>query len=453
MGSALHTDNTDVSEKVRARSKLLYNERYAELARRIDRTMARLMLATWAASIGVAVWISPLAWAGKESVIHAHVYAAIFLGGLITVVPVALTRLRPGSQETRYVMACAQMLWSALLIHLSGGHIETHFHIFGSLAIIAFYRDFKVLIPATILMSGEHFLRGIYWPESVYGVSNPQWWLFLEHAGWIVFIVIFLILNCAQAKRDLVTMCIQQAQLESAQEKRVKMERLAAVGQLAASVGHELRNPLAAIANAKTFVLRRLTKDADGIDNVDPKVLKFMHLMQRELDASFSIISDLLDFSRAREPVLRPCPLRPLVADAMSIVPHQETVVFENGVAEDFPIPELDREQLRQVLVNLLQNGSEAASERAEGKVVITTEGSAIGPWVLRVKDNGCGMSPDVRAQAFEPLFSTKTKGTGLGLAVVAEIIKRHRGTIVINSVEGVGSEFVIHFPSMGGLH
>src|SRR6185295_11419292 len=125
--------------------------------------------------------------AGRQSAVHVHVYAAIVLGGLISSLPFLFILTRRGALETRVAVACGQMLWSALLIHLTGGRIETHFHVFGSLAILAFYRDVRVLVPATIVVAGDHFIRGIYWPESVYGITNPEWWRFLEHAAWVVF--------------------------------------------------------------------------------------------------------------------------------------------------------------------------------------------------------------------------------------------------------------------------
>src|SRR4051812_18718370 len=102
--------------------------------RRTDRLFAGLMLFQWLAGVGAALWISPQTWAGPESRIHLHVLAAIYLGGVITALPVFLALTQPGSVLTRHVIALGQMLTSALLIDLTGGRIETHFHVFGSLA-------------------------------------------------------------------------------------------------------------------------------------------------------------------------------------------------------------------------------------------------------------------------------------------------------------------------------
>src|SRR6185295_14636106 len=102
---------------------------------------------------------------------------------------------RPGVASTRYVIAVAQMLWSALLIHLTGGRIETHFHVFGSLAFLAWYRDWKVLMTATVVVASDHMLRGMFWPQSVYGVLNAAPWRTLEHGAWVIFEDIFLLIS------------------------------------------------------------------------------------------------------------------------------------------------------------------------------------------------------------------------------------------------------------------
>ena len=105
-------------------------------------------------------------WEGEQSTVHIHVMAAIFLGGAITVLPVYLAYKRPGEALTRHVIAICQMLFSALFIDLTGGRIETHFHVFGSLAFLAAYSDWRVLITASAVVVADHVLRGIFWPVS-----------------------------------------------------------------------------------------------------------------------------------------------------------------------------------------------------------------------------------------------------------------------------------------------
>ncbi len=185
----------------------LANDQFREhqllVYRRTDGMFAALMVAQWLAAIVIAVWISPKTWEGAASYTHPHVWTAIFLGAAITAFPALLGLLRPGATSTRYAIAVGQMLMGGLLIHLTGGRIETHFHVFGSLAFLAFYRDWKVLVPATLIVAADHFLRGVFWPQSVYGVLTTTNWRTLEHAGWVLFEVFFLVISCAPDCLDL----------------------------------------------------------------------------------------------------------------------------------------------------------------------------------------------------------------------------------------------------------
>jgi PAS domain S-box-containing protein len=186
--------------------------------RRTDRLFLALLIIQWLAGIAVAVWMSPRAWEGSSSHVHPHVWMAIFLGGLITAFPALLALTRPGATSTRYVIAVGQMLMGGLLIHLTGGRIETHFHIFGSLAFLAFYRDWKVLIPGTLVVAADHLLRGIFWPQSVYGVLTASSWRTVEHAGWVLFEVFFLTISCVYSQRDMWARALKHATLNAAEK-------------------------------------------------------------------------------------------------------------------------------------------------------------------------------------------------------------------------------------------
>ena len=200
---------------VTARADVLFRESLDDTCRRTDRWFAALMLIQWLAGIAAAIWISPLAWAGAYSQVHIHVLAAIFLGGTITLLPVSLAWLRPGSALTRHIVAAGQMLTSALLIHLSGGRIETHFHVFVSLAFLAFYRDWRVLVTASAVVATDHILRGLFWPQSVYGVLTASPWRALEHAAWVVFEDGVLFASIRAGLRE----------VRSAAERRAELER------------------------------------------------------------------------------------------------------------------------------------------------------------------------------------------------------------------------------------
>jgi two-component system sensor histidine kinase/response regulator len=198
-------------------------EIFAGLQRQIfvetDRLFAILMALQWVFGIVIAYVVSPRAWAGSTSGIHIHVWAAIFLGGAISSFPIMLALTRPGRLTTRYSIAIGQMLTSSLLIHLTGGRIETHFHVFGSLAFLAFYRDWRVLVPATIVIAGDHLLRGLFWPQSVYGVLTASTWRSLEHAGWVVFEDLVLVVSCMRGTRELRRVAERTAEFTTSEER------------------------------------------------------------------------------------------------------------------------------------------------------------------------------------------------------------------------------------------
>ncbi len=166
---------------------------------RTDRNFALLMSIQFVAGVLAAFIISPRSWEGEIARPHLHVWSSLILGGLISGFPIFLAIAYPGRTLTRHVIAIGQMLMGALLIHLMGGRIETHFHVFGSLAFLAFYRDWKVLVTATTVVAADHFLRGIYWPRSVFGNASASPLRWLEHVGWVMFEDLFLFVSIHQS--------------------------------------------------------------------------------------------------------------------------------------------------------------------------------------------------------------------------------------------------------------
>lgn len=203
------------SKSQQARGEALYHDYFRANCARTDQMFAVLMFVQWIGAIVTACLISPHTWIGETSTLHIHVWMAIGLGGLVSAFPIYLALTAPGEATTRHGIAFAQAIWSALLIHLSGGRLETHFHIFGSLAFLAFYRDWRVLITFSVVTAVDHFVRGYWWPLSVYGVmmESPLRWI--EHAGWVVFEDIFLIISCLRGQAEGRSLCDRQASLEA----------------------------------------------------------------------------------------------------------------------------------------------------------------------------------------------------------------------------------------------
>jgi PAS domain S-box-containing protein len=205
-------------ERLTQRTAVIFQQELETNHKRTDRLFAWLMVIQWLGGIAAALWISPKAWEGQYSHIHIHVWVALLLGGMISGFPVFMAVTRPGSVLTRHVIAAGQMLSCGLLIHLMGGRIEAHFQYFGALAFLAFYRDWRVLVTATMFAGADHLIRGMFWPQSMFGVLVADWWLWLEHVGWILFEDTFLMLAIRQNLRETLNVAERQAKLETINE-------------------------------------------------------------------------------------------------------------------------------------------------------------------------------------------------------------------------------------------
>jgi PAS domain S-box-containing protein len=156
-----------------------------------------LLLAQWVFAIALTLVARSL-----------HFQLAVLGGAALNTLPIALIYMRPAWWGTRHTVAIAQMLWSALFIYLTGGRIETHFHIFVSLCFIAFYRDPRLLVTATLIVAADHLALGTF----------PGWWRFLEHAGWVVFEAIVIFLGCKRVLREMRILSKRQATLDVAKQ-------------------------------------------------------------------------------------------------------------------------------------------------------------------------------------------------------------------------------------------
>jgi PAS domain-containing protein len=208
----------DQIERVRRRSAVIFQDQLRGIRGQTDHLFARLLPVEWLAGVVLALVVSPRAWEGTISRVHLQVWAAVLVGGLIVSLPAALAWTRSGGLSMRHGAAVGQMLFGALLIHLTGGRIETHFYVFGSLVFLALYRDPMVLVSGSAVIAVDHLVRGIWWPQSVYGVLAATPWRSLEHAAWVIFEDIFLVLAIRRDFREMSDIAERQARLETVNE-------------------------------------------------------------------------------------------------------------------------------------------------------------------------------------------------------------------------------------------
>jgi len=226
-------------------------------------------------------------------------------------------------------------------------------------------------------------------------------------------------------------------ELAAAHDQLLRQERLAAIGQLASTIGHELRNPLGVLSNA-IYLLR-----GDLGDHPTDAAQRHLATAEREVSAATVIVSDLLEFARHRDPVLLEVDLADLIQEVLSVLPPPTGVQVSTDIGPNVTL-RADRDQLRQLLLNLLGNAYQAMPEG--GHVRIGARGGADGVQVY-VTDTGSGMTPEVQSQLFQPFFTTKARGVGLGLAVCKRIIDAHNGTIDVESAAGAGTTFTVNLP------
>jgi len=229
--------------------------------------------------------------------------------------------------------------------------------------------------------------------------------------------------------------------LKAAQEQIIASEKLAALGQMASVVGHELRNPLAVMNNSVYYLKTKLASVEGGID---PKVEKYLKMIEGEITKSNTIIRDVLDFARNRALIAKPHQLDHLVEQAIERIAIPPAVKLQKGLQlGELEVP-VDEDELRQVLVNLMENACQAMT--SGGSLSVGTK--AYPAHVeIHIADTGCGIPQEHVAKIFAPFFTTKSRGTGLGLAVVKKIVDRHHGELLVDSKVGEGTRFVIRLP------
>jgi signal transduction histidine kinase/DNA-binding response OmpR family regulator len=345
------------------------------------------------------------------------------------------------------------MLASALLIHLTGGRIETHFHVFGSLAVLAFYRDWRVLVTATAVVALDHFFRGLFWPSSVYGVASGAEWRWIEHSGWVIFEDAFLIFACLHSHREMRAIALRQAEIESKNtvlSNAIKQAQAAsqAKSEFLACMSHEIRTPLNGVMGTIDLLLgTQLTMQQQ----------RYGQIAKSSAESLTTVINDILDFSKVEagklEIVAGDVNVQRVVEEVIEMLaPNVTAKGLKIACHTDPDVPALvraDGDRLRQVLINLINNAIKF-TERGSVVARVTADALEGGRAVIRftISDTGIGISPDRYDRLFKSFSQADASttraygGTGLGLAISKQLAELMGGEIGVESELGFGSTF-----------
>jgi len=227
-------------------------------------------------------------------------------------------------------------------------------------------------------------------------------------------------------------------ELRDIQDELIRKERLAVLGQLAGGIGHELRNPLGAIKNA-TYFLNMVMEEPE------PEMKETLEILEREIKSSEKIINSLLGFAHPKSLVMRKVEINDIIQEVLSHSVIPKNVKLIEKLAKSLPSILADSDQLKQVFGNIILNATQAMSKG--GQLIVKSAVQNQDYLVISFIDSGEGISEENLEKLFNPLFTTKAKGIGLGLAICKSIVENHGGNIEAQSEIGRGSTFLIRLP------
>jgi signal transduction histidine kinase len=454
----------------------VFHAAYEDIIKKTDRTLATLLAIEWPIAVILAIWISPRTWAGDYSQTHLHLLMAIFMGGLLTLFPIYHIWKNPGAVMNRQYATIAQCLYSILFIHLTGGRIETHFHIFVSLAFFSFYLDWKVLLIPTIITLVDHFARGFWFPQSVYGVSSATVWRAYEHGAWVLFEDIVLLYLIHSGKELLRSNALKHTALLEAregleekvrlrtqelseskqkiieqQQQLVSSSKMSALGEMASGIAHEINNPLAVIAMFSDQITNVMEQEI--VDKVE--IAQIVMNIESTVERIAKIISSLRSFARdGSKNVKSQVNIKKMIDDTLVFCNEKIKTTGTKLMIDSFNsnLSFLGRDtEISQVLLNLLNNANDAISTSTEEKWIKISVVEMEAKIKLSVTDSGHGIPVDIESKIFDPFFTTKDvgKGTGMGLSISAGIIKANDGIIFVDK-QNQNTTFTIELMKAG---
>jgi two-component system sporulation sensor kinase A len=230
---------------------------------------------------------------------------------------------------------------------------------------------------------------------------------------------------------------LKTAQLNDANERLVKSERLAAIGELAGMVGHDLRNPLTGIKNSAYFLKKK------GAEISEAQAKEMLETIDKCVDYSNKIVNDLLDYSREISLERQDCSPKTLLFESLAMVNVPEKIIILDHLSDE-PHLKVDSDKIKRVFINLIKNAIDAMPNG--GKITIESK-KVNGNLEISFADTGAGICDEILPKLFSPLLTTKAQGMGFGLAICKRLIEAHEGKITVNSVKCKGTTFTVTLP------
>lgn len=368
--------------------------------------------------------------------------------GAIVAAAALLATSRSISARARSIVAVLGLMSSsAMLVHLSGGYIEAHFHFFVMLGVIFLYEDWLPYTLAVAYVAIHHGVAGTLDPLSVFNhpaaLERPWVWAGV-HALFVLGLSAALIVAWGVVDR---ARRAQAAALTETQELRRQLhaqEKLAALGTLVAGLAHEVRTPLTVVTTNAALIELHAQRVAPTPESAQ-RFAMHVREINSSVDRMTALVAQMKRFHRLESEGRATVALEPLVKEALDLYAsaHKTSPRLRLDLQPTPPTP-VQALGVQQVVINLVNNGVEACGATG-GEVVIMTYDDNGRPCLV-VSDNGAGMTDAVQSRLFEPLFTTKPEGSGLGLHIVKRIVDDHGGDISWESNPGEGTTFRVHF-------
>lgn len=427
----------------------IFDEQSREIHIRVDRGFAILLIIQWVVSVIVGLSYTPRTWVGSLSGAVENGLVGLIFGGLFALPAVYCIFVFPGQKFTRYLVAVSQMCFSTLLIYLSGGRIETHFHVFVSLAALAFYKDMGVLWLGAFVVLADHALRGYLLPMSIYGQAEFARWRWVEHGMWVVIENLLLMIGIARIRHELREMAYSKYLLVRAREEALQLSSLKS--SFLSNMSHEIRTPLNSIIGF-TDILRDTHLDKDQTS--------YVGTIHRCSESLLHLINDILDISKIENGLMHidrhRFDLRELHRDIHSIFSvkcQEKGLDLHIDIDDRIPAQAVgDSHRIRQVLMNLVGNAIKF-TDRGRVHIRLHLEGGTRPRYRWQVSDTGRGIRSENISRLFRSFsqedssISRHFGGSGLGLMISKNLVELMGGQIFVESQLGEGSTFSFTLP------